>query len=147
MRYMGRYTHENNLILSAGQEPSVSLTHITPVDILNGEVICPIYAVEFTCIGIKLGSLGWQRNGLNIGGTFSAGISNEGDIQQVGPLTLLLDSITTLNSVANMTSRLVANISNLSSGDTITCAGSMSTADTVTLSYSSRGNYDDSYIH
>ena len=77
--------------------------------------------------------LQWQRNETNIGGAFSS-ISSEGNIQQVDSFTLILDSITTRDIVANMTSRLVTNISNLISGDRITC-GAVNMLDTRTLNY------------
>ena len=57
---------------------------------------------------------------MNIGGNF-AGNFNNGDIQEEDSFTLILDSITTRELVANMTSRLVTNISSLVSGDRIGC--------------------------
>ena len=126
------------LRLPTGQVSSISITRIIPNDVLNGGVICPnLYPVEFICIGVEVTALQWQRNGAFIGGAFT-GFSNEGDVQQLGSLTLFLDSIITRNVAANMTSRLVGNISNLISGDRIKCA-SMNTENTVTLNYSLRG--------
>lgn len=72
-----------------------------------------------------------------IGGGFS-GILSEGEVQTVGSFTLILDSITTRNIVANITSRLVGNISNLISGDTIACAA-IDIQDTRILNYVLRG--------
>ena len=46
---------------------------------------------------------------------------DNGDVQEEDSFTLILDSITTRSGVANMTSRLVTNISNLNSGDRIGC--------------------------
>ena len=102
-------------------------------------MICPnVQLVETTCVGIEVSVLQWQRNESSIGGGFSAA-SNRGDSQQVEPFTLIIDSITTRNIVANMTSRLMANISNLISGDRIGCA-TVGMEDIRTLNYILRGN-------
>ena len=97
--------------------------------------------MEFTCFGIEVSFLQWQRNGTSLGAFTSA--SSEDDFQREGPFTLFLDSITTRATVANMTFRLVVNISNLISGDRITCVGAGSTNtvtnDTVILNYLLRG--------
>ena len=122
---------EHNFILSTGQ---ISFTRITPNGILSGRVVCPnIFPMEFTCNGIEVRSLTWQRNETTLGAFTD--ISNEGEMQQEGPLTLILDSITTSNLGANMTSRLVGNIP---SGDRVTCATSNS-MDTVILDYTIKG--------
>ena len=128
------------LNLPIGQVSSVSLIRITPNDVLNGGLICPnSYPVEFTCIGIEVSFLLWQRNRTSLGAF--TGSSSEDDFQREGPFTLFLDSIATRANVANMTSRLAVNISNLISGDRIICvgAGSTNTNDTVILNYSLRG--------
>ena len=126
-------------IFSTGQsQSSITLTRISPNDIINGGVICPnFYPVEITCVGTEVAFLQWRRNTTNIGG-FTAASSSQDD-PQVEPFTLILDSIITRdNNVANMTSRLRANISDVNSGDRITCiAGSMQ--DTTTLNYVLRG--------
>ena len=87
--------------------------------------------------------LQWQRNEANIGGAFTAA-SNNGQVQPRDLFTLILDSITTRNitnniMVANMTSRLIANVSNVNSGDRITCTATGVQA-TITLNYILRGN-------
>ena len=81
--------------------------------------------------------LQWQRNGVNIGGGFSFTFNN-GAVQEEDSFTLILDSITTRNTVANMTSRLVTNISTVNSGDRIGCVAAVQ--DTRTLDYILRGN-------
>ena len=126
-------------ILSIGQvSPSITLTRITPNSIISGGIVCPnLYPVEITCVGIEVPVLQWRRNEMNIGGGFSIA-SNNGNVQQADSFTLILDSITTRNIVANMTSRLVTNISTLNSGDRIGCVAVMQ--DTRTLNYMLRGN-------
>jgi hypothetical protein len=123
--------------------PSIELTRITPNEIINGGTVCPLYPVEITCVGIEVTLLQWRRNEVNIGGAFSIAF-NSGDVQRVDSFTLILDSITTRNIVANITSRLVTNISNLISGDTIGCVAIMQ--DTRTLNYILRGNFSDSLL-
>ena len=85
--------------------------------------------------------LQWRRNETNIGGSFSIAFNN-GDVQRVDSFTLILDSITTRELVANMTSRLVTNISNLASGDRIGCAATINIQDTRTLNYRLRGKFN-----
>lgn len=118
----------------------MALTSITPGDIVNGGVVCPnLYPVEITCVGVEVTLLEWERNEnrLNI---FTAE-DNEGRVlQPEGPFTLFLDSISRQNSRANMTSRLVSNISNLMSGDRIICGELANTEATVVLSYTLKGN-------
>lgn len=82
--------------------------------------------------------LQWQRNEVNIGGSFNSNFNN-GAIQQEDSFTLILDSITTRELVANITSRLVTNISNLESGDQIRCAAISITPATIALDYRLRG--------
>ena len=82
---------------------SPSIAH----NIINSGIVCPnLYPVEIMCIGIEVPVLQWQRNGMNIGGGFSINFNN-GDVQRVDSFTLILDSITTRNIVANITSRLI----------------------------------------
>ena len=134
-----------SFIPTTGQpQSSITLTRISPSDIINGGVICPnFYPVEITCVGIEVYFLQWQRNGTNIGGSFTSA-SNNGQVQPEDLFTLILDSITTriiTNNimVANMISRLIANISNVNSGDRIGCTAT-GVQDTITLNYTLRGN-------
>ena len=114
------------VVLSIIGQPqsSITLTRISLSNIIDGGVICPnFYPVEITCVGIEVYFLQWQRNGTNIGGSFTSA-SNNGQVQPEDLFTLILDSITTriiTNNimVANMTSRLKTNISNVNSGDII----------------------------
>lgn len=80
--------------------------------------------------------LQWQRNETNIGGGFNDNFNNGDILSGVEPFTLILDSITRRSGVANMTSRLISNISNLISGDRIGCAATHGIMpDTITLDY------------
>ena len=92
------------------------------------------------CTGIEVTALHWQRNGTNIGGGFTPA-SHKGDTQKLELITLILDSITTRNTMANMTSRLLANISNLMVGEEITC-DAVIVQDAITLNYSLRGEFN-----
>ena len=134
------------VVLSIIGQPqsSTTLTRISPSNIINSGVICPnFYPVEITCVGIEVALLQWQRNGTSIGGSFTS-VSNNGQVQPEELFTLILDSITTRSitnniMVANMTSRLIANISNVNSGDIIGCTAN-GVQDTTTLNYTLRGN-------
>ena len=67
--------------------------------------------------------------------------------QNTGPYTLILESIDVNQPrrVANMTTRLVVNISSLTSGDEITCA-TLGTNSSETLNYTLRGtNYYNTF--
>ena len=113
------------------------LTHITPIEVVNGGVVCPnLYPVELTCVGIDVSFLRWERNGTMIG-TFT-GLDSKGGILRRDPFTIFLDSITNVGGRANMTSRLVGNVSNLISGNRITCAD-IGDENAVTLSYRLKG--------
>ena len=134
------------VVLSIIGQPqsSITLTRISLSNIIDDGVICPnFYPVEITCVGIEVSFLQWQRNGINVGGSFTS-VSNNGQVQPGDFFTLILDSITTriiTNNimVANMTSRLKTNISNVNSGDIIGCTAN-GVQDTITLNYTLRGN-------
>ena len=133
------------IILSTGQVPSISLTRVTPTDVINGGVVCPnLYPVEFTCVGVEVSFLEWRRNEISIG--VFTGNFNDGDIlQPEGPLVLFLDSITRRGDRATITSRLVGNISNLINGDRIRCIELGDREDTGTLDYMTRGDWGSVY--
>ena len=102
-------------------------------------MVCPnLYPVEFTCVGIEVNSLEWERSQIVLA-FISSRNANEGMVPtQNGPFTVFLDAITRNDDGANMTSRLVGNISDLISGDTIKCAG-FNVEDIVTLDFTLRG--------
>lgn len=94
--------------------------------------------MEFTCVGIEVNSLEWERSQMVLV-IISGRSANEGMVPtQNGPFTVFLDSITRNDGGANMTSRLVGNISDLISGDTIKCA-EFNIEDTVSLDFTLRG--------
>ena len=70
---------------------------------------------------------------------------NSGDSEQteefVYPFTLFLDMVSVVppNSIANLTSRLVVNLSDLMSGDEISCS-QLTIQRSKILSYTPRGN-------
>ena len=116
------------------------------MDVTSGNAICPnIAPVEFVCVATDVSFLDWQINGVNIQPTFNIG-DNRMTINS-DPYVLSLDRISAdpMRPVANMTIRLVANISNLTSGHRITCL-ELVTESTVILHYTLRGSYNSSII-
>ena len=99
--------------------------------------------VQFTCIALEASFLiSWQENGEEIEPNF-----NIGDIPKTvtvvnDPYTLLLDEISVglrQDLVANMTSRLMINLTDLMNGDQVTCS-ELAAHDSVTLHYEIRGD-------
>ena len=89
--------------------------------------------MEFTCIGINVSFLEWQINGTELQPNFDIGDSAPMEVTSgPGPrlYTLYLDAISVNNveRVANMTIRFRANISNVYSGDQLSCATQFGTA-------------------
>ena len=130
----------DNVFPTGQTSSSVRLSNISPIDVVNDGIVCPnVYPVEFTCIGVEVGILQWDRNDQRID-VFTS-LSEKGSVLQDGPLTLFLDSIIRSGSGYNMTSRLVTNISNLNTGDRILCR-TMNAMDAIELNYMLRGNQD-----
>ena len=123
--------------------PSIDLS--SSVDVTSGEAVCPNTSLEFTCVGVEVGFLDWNRNGTKIG-DFTAGDMEPMEVF-VHPFTLLLDMVTVIptTSVANITSRLLVDISDLISGDQISCS-QVRKKSSKTLSYTLRGNYATKYF-
>ena len=118
------------------------LTQTSSVDITSGQVVCPSIHVEFTCVGVNINYLEWQLNGAELQPNFDIGDSAPMEVTS-GPYILYLDTISVNNEerVANMSIRFNANISNLSSGDRLSCAtqfGSEITESTI-FEYTIRG--------
>lgn len=117
--------------------PSISLS--TSVDVTSGDAVCSnIPPVEFTCVAVEVSFLDWQVNGVNIQPTFNIG-DNPLTVSS-GSYILSLDRISAdqMRPVANMTVRLVANISSLPSGHRITCLELVAES-SLTLHYVARG--------
>ena len=110
------------------------MTLTSPVDVTSGNTICPNTKVEFTCIGISVTASTWRRNGMDID-AFNV-LSGLGRREPVDPFITFLDVNT--GDPANMTSRLVFNVSDVMSGDTIDCITSGG-GRTVTLNYETIG--------
>lgn len=105
-----------------GQEsPStITLNQTQGDNITAGNVFCHNISsvIEFTCIGVKVPFLQWQRNSQTLY-TFTLN-DNSGISKYVLNFSLFLDS-NSMTAFANMSSRLVANLSDLRSGDEIKC--------------------------
>ena len=105
----------------------------------SGAAVCSnIPPVEISCIAVEVSFLDWQINGENIQPTFNIG-DNPMTVNS-GPYRLSLDRISAdpVRPVANMTIRLVANISSLPSGYRITCL-ELVAENSVTFYYLLRG--------
>ena len=106
----------------------------------SGKAVCPNTSLEFTCVGVEVSLLDWYRNGMEIE-DFNAGDMAQKEVF-IHPFILFLDivSIAPMSSVANITSRLVANIFDLMSGDQISCS-QLAVESSKILNYTLRGNY------
>ena len=94
----------------------------------------------FTCVAVEASFLRWQRNGQEIKPNFNIGDQPKTIVS--GPYMLSLDEISVqvgLRQVANMTSRLVINFTDLMNSDQVTCS-ELIAHDSVTLNYRIRGN-------
>ena len=117
------------------------------MDITSGETIClTAQPVVFTCVAVEASFLIWQRNGEEIEPNF-----NIGDTPRTvgsGPYTLSLDEIHAVGlRQANMTSRLVINLTDLMNGDQVVCM-ELVAHNSVTLHYEIRGDCNNYYnIH
>ena len=100
--------------------------------------MCPNLSLVVECIGIEVNFLEWRRNDVEIEPNFNIGDSPRE--QSTGPYTLILEAIDVdqMKRVANMTTRLVVNISSLRSGDEITCA-TFGMSSSEMLNYTLRG--------
>lgn len=107
----------------------------------RNESICPVEIVQFTCTGVELGFLAWERNGATIE-SYTDGSNLNNPTSPAAGITVVLTRFTDVDGlVANFTSTLSINTSvALSSGDNITC-GDRRFTDTVTTQYTFRGMY------
>ena len=95
--------------------------------------------VVFICVAVEASFLSWQRNGEEIEPNFNIGDTPRTVI--TGPYNLLLDEIRVgrLRQVANLTSRLVVNLTDLMNGDQLTCK-ELVAQDSLTLHYKIQGD-------
>lgn len=114
---------------------STSLELTSSVDVTSGGIVCPNTRVEFTCKGVAINSLSWQRNTIEIGAVTL--FSEAGSTRQMGAFTIFIDSVSlnTTERLGNMTSRLVFILSNVNSTDQIHCAESPISRKTETLNF------------
>ena len=126
----------DGLCMLIGQMLSISLAQTSPVDVTSGATVCPSTRVEFTCIGVMISFMIWQRNGSEIL-SFSTRSNAPSEVIQRS-FTVILDKITASAdfSSANLTSRLLFDLYSVTSGDRITCAATQSSG--ITLSYVQR---------
>ena len=125
-----------------GVPTMITLTQTSSVNVTSGQAVCPSILVEFTCIGIDVSFLEWQINGAELQPNFDIGDSAPMEAPS-GPYTLYLDAISVNNvdRVANMTIRFHANISNLNSGDQLSCATRFVAIMSSVFDYAIRGIY------
>ena len=108
------------------------------MDLTSGGDVCPNLSVEFTCIVTDLPFFSWSRNGMEIEDFNSD--DPRGMASDVNPpYSVFLDMVTVSGLLANFTSRLVVNLSDLMRGDIISCSQSNLQSLEV-LSYTLRGN-------
>ena len=110
------------------------------VDLTAGKEVClNTPTVEFSCVGQEVSFLAWQRNGVEIEPNFHIGRLPGTYNSTNGPYTLFLDNVTDVEMrVANITTRLLVNISYLMSGDEIVCA-TLGMNSSKILNYTFRG--------
>ena len=99
--------------------------------------MCPNISVEFTCIATEVTFLNWFRNENEIEDYNSQASPGR---NLIPPYTLFLDRVSVFpgRAEANFSSRLVANLSDLRSGDIISCSR-LTLQDSNHLSYTIRG--------
>ena len=109
------------MVILVGQMSSISLAQTIPVDVTSGATVCPNTRVEFTCIGVMIGFMIWQRNGSEIE-SFTTLSDAPREVTQRS-FTVFLDilSASADSSSANFTSRLVFDLNSVNSADRITC--------------------------
>ena len=115
----------------------VALT--SSVNITSGAALCRnIQPVVFTCTTVDVSFLSWQRNREEIEPSFNIGDTPRNVVS--GPYTLFLDGIHVgqLRQVANMSSRLVVNLTDLMDGDQVTCK-ELVAQDSINLHYKIQG--------
>ena len=114
------------------------------MDETSGGDVCPSASVEFTCIATEVAFLSWLRNGMEIE---DFNFADTRGMIVVPPYTVSLDTVRRFPStaLANFTSRLVVNLSDLMSGDNISCSQGPLQKSSI-LSYTVRGNKGSMYM-
>ena len=109
------------------------------MDVTSGDTVCMNARVELTCIGTSITFLTWLRNGVEIDSVSLS--SSLGRRQAPGGFLVFLDVLSTADNMSrmgNMTSRLIFNVSDVSSGDAITCTEIGNVEGSETLNYMNR---------
>ena len=112
------------------------------VDVMSGGALCPYNSVEFTCVATGVTFINWQANNRRIAG-FNAGQQHAQEFSP--PYTVFLDEVNVdmMTELANMTSRIVVNMSDLVTGVQLSCS-QLSIKRVLNISYVIRGTY--SYV-
>ena len=128
------------MVMLVGQMSSISLVQTSPVDVTSGATVCPNTRVEFTCIGVMISFMTWQRNGVDIE-SFTTRSNVPSKVTQRF-FTVFLDMLTASAdfSSANLTSRLVFDLNSVNSADRITCR-SLTQSNGKILSYVQRSKF------
>ena len=117
------------------------MTLTSSVNITTGASLCRnMQPVVFTCTTEDVSFLSWQRNREEIEPNFNIGDTPRSVVS--GLYTLFLDEIHVgqLRQVANMSSRLVVNLTDLMDGDKVTCK-ELVAQDSINLHYKIQGIY------
>ena len=122
--------------------PSINLN--SSMDVISGGDVCPNVTVNFTCDATEVAFLRWLRNGVVIEAYNSA---DPIGMIVVPPYNVSLDAVRRFPStaLANFTSRLVVNLSDLMSGDNISCSQDPLQKSNI-ISYTVRGNKGSMYM-
>ena len=121
------------------QYPSLTLLLTSSENVTSGDTVCSnIPTVEFTCIGLEVIYLEWQRNGMEIINAEFDYIDKAPVVTHSGPFTVFLDAVVSDKSiyVANITSRLTFNITDMISQDQISCRTNGNKITTMALDFS-----------
>ena len=115
------------------------VTLTSSVNITSGAALCHnMQPVVFTCTTVDVSFLSWQRNREEIEPNFNIGDTPRSVVSSL--YTLFLDEIHVgqLRQVANMSSRLVVNLTDLMDGDKVTCK-ELVAQDSINLHYKIQG--------
>ena len=113
------------------------------MDVMSGGDVCRSQSVDFTCVTTEVAFFTWLRNGVEIEDFNAADLIG---MIVIPPYTVFLDTIRRFPSsaLANFTSRLVVNLSDLMSGDNISCSQAPAQK-SIILNYTVRGKEGSMY--